>query len=128
MRQMRQRLLGRRVEDLLTVAAVAVDPFAVDIEREIGVHERLILSLIAEMGVTKGLAPFRTGFTPPAAHAGLSHMARTMARCRCAPLPLVGSCPQGPTPHVALIFNPLAPNQGSAPVCRQRVDPRIEHR
>ena len=53
MGQMRQRLRGRRIEDLLAVAAVAVHPFAVDIEREIGVHERLTLSLIAEIGVTR---------------------------------------------------------------------------
>src|SRR5262245_30157746 len=38
MGQVRQRLLGRRVEHVLALAAAAVVPLAVDVEREIGVH------------------------------------------------------------------------------------------
>ena len=42
MRQMRQRLFRRRINNLLALAAVAgVDPFAIDIESEIAVHEVL---------------------------------------------------------------------------------------
>ena len=38
-RQMRERLLGRRIDDVLALAAAtAVDPFAVDVKREIGIH------------------------------------------------------------------------------------------
>src|SRR5262249_21954910 len=36
--QMRQRLLGRRIKHVLALAAAAVHPLAVDIEREIGIH------------------------------------------------------------------------------------------
>src|SRR5215813_9883892 len=38
MGQVRQRLLGRRIEHVLALAAVAVHPLAVDVEREIGIH------------------------------------------------------------------------------------------
>ena len=38
MRQMRQRLAGRRVDHVLALAAVAVEPLAVDIKTKIGVH------------------------------------------------------------------------------------------
>src|SRR5215470_9930234 len=38
MGQVRERLLGRRIEHVLALAAAAVHPLAVDIEREIGIH------------------------------------------------------------------------------------------
>src|SRR6516162_11716143 len=38
MGQMRERLLGRRIEHVLALAAAAVHPLAVDVEREIGIH------------------------------------------------------------------------------------------
>jgi len=38
MGQVRQRLLGRRIEHVLALAAAAVHPLAVDVEREIGIH------------------------------------------------------------------------------------------
>jgi hypothetical protein len=38
MGQVRERLLGRRIEHVLALAAAAVNPLAVDIEREIGIH------------------------------------------------------------------------------------------
>jgi len=38
MGQMRQRLLGRRIEHVFALAAAAVHPLAVDVEREIGIH------------------------------------------------------------------------------------------
>jgi len=41
--QVRERLLGRRIDDVLALAAVAaVDPLAVDVEREIGIHGVLV--------------------------------------------------------------------------------------
>src|SRR5256886_11379945 len=64
MRQMRQRLLGRRIDDVLALAAAAVNPLAVDIEREIGIHGVLVVLVIAAMVLTKGLASFEVGFTP----------------------------------------------------------------
>src|SRR6476661_9207135 len=65
MRQMRQRLLGRRVDHVLAPAAAAVHPLAVDIECEIAVHGVLVFFVIAEMSVATGLALFDAGFTPP---------------------------------------------------------------
>jgi hypothetical protein len=44
MRQLRQRLLRRGIEHLLALAAAAVHPLAVDIERKIGIHEVLVAS------------------------------------------------------------------------------------
>jgi ParB family chromosome partitioning protein len=41
MRQTRKRLLGRRIDHILAGAAVAVEPLAVDIEFELGVHGNL---------------------------------------------------------------------------------------
>src|SRR5262249_19056899 len=38
MGQVRQRLLGRRIEYVLALAAAAIHPLAVDVEREIGIH------------------------------------------------------------------------------------------
>ena len=45
-RQVRQRLLGRRIDHVLAPAAVAVEPLAVDVEFEIGVHESLLEFLV----------------------------------------------------------------------------------
>ena len=39
-RQMRQHLAGRRIDHVLALAAFAVEPFAVDIKLEIGVHAK----------------------------------------------------------------------------------------
>ena len=41
MRQMRERLFGRRIDHVLAFAAVAAEPFAVDEKFEIGVHDVL---------------------------------------------------------------------------------------
>ena len=43
-RQMSQWLLGRRIEHVLALATAAVNPLAVDVEREIGIHGVLVVS------------------------------------------------------------------------------------
>jgi hypothetical protein len=64
-RQVRERLLGRRIDHVLALAAGAIHPFSIDIERKIAVHGILVLFVIAEMSVATGLALFGVGFTPP---------------------------------------------------------------
>ena len=44
MRQVRQRLAGRRIDHVLALAAFAVEPFAVDVKREIGIHGNLVVT------------------------------------------------------------------------------------
>ena len=39
MRERRQRLAGRRIDDFLALAAAAVEPFAIDIKLKFGVHD-----------------------------------------------------------------------------------------
>src|SRR5262249_52816675 len=70
MGQMRQRLLGRRIEHVLALAAAAVHPLAVDIEREIGIHGAPRCSRDCRDFRDEGLASFNVEFTPPAS--GLS--------------------------------------------------------
>ena len=41
MRQMSQHLAGRRIDHVLALAAFAVEPFAVDVKREFGIHGNL---------------------------------------------------------------------------------------
>src|SRR5258707_15076163 len=48
MGQMRQRLLGRRVDDVLTAAAVAVIPLAVDVEPVLRGHGVSSLKIFVE--------------------------------------------------------------------------------
>ena len=42
MRQMRQGLAGRRIDHVFALAAFAVEPFAIDVKRELGIHGTLI--------------------------------------------------------------------------------------
>jgi hypothetical protein len=60
MGKMRQGLLGRRIEHLLALAAVAAYPLAVDIEREIRIHERLTFLMMIDVG-REGISTFRYG-------------------------------------------------------------------
>ena len=55
MRQLRQHLAGRRIDDVLALAAVAGEPLAVDVKREIGVHAQT--SLLPE-GIVAWLSTF----------------------------------------------------------------------
>ena len=56
---MRQRLAGRRIDDVLALAAFAVEPLAVDIKLEIGVHANLAVTRNEYVG--GGLALSRAG-------------------------------------------------------------------
>jgi hypothetical protein len=44
MRQMRQGFPGRRIDDVLALAAFAVEPLAVDVESELGIHRNLVVT------------------------------------------------------------------------------------
>ncbi len=44
MRQMRQRLAGRRIDHVLALAAFAVEPFAVDVKSQLGIHRNLVVT------------------------------------------------------------------------------------
>ena len=56
-RQVRERLLGRRIDHVLALAAAAVVPLAVDVEREIGVHGGPRTFVVRDFRCD-GLAPF----------------------------------------------------------------------
>src|SRR6476660_9535896 len=43
-RKVRQRLAGRRIDHVLALAALAVEPLAVDIKTKIGIHETLVVT------------------------------------------------------------------------------------
>ena len=61
-RQMRQRLAGRRIDHVLALAAFAVEPFAVDVKRELGIHANLV---VTRNNVGGGLALSRGAATLP---------------------------------------------------------------
>jgi hypothetical protein len=50
MRKLRERFLGRRIDDVLALAAGAVEPLAVDVKTELCVHGALVFwwFLVAE--------------------------------------------------------------------------------
>ena len=64
MRQMRQRLAGRRIDHVLALAAFAVEPFAVDVESQLGIHRNLV---VTRNNRGRGLALSRASGHPAAA-------------------------------------------------------------
>src|SRR5262249_2042459 len=73
MGQMRQRLLGRRIEHVLALAAAAVHPLAVDVEREIGIHGAPRCSRHCRDTGGEGISIFPRRIPPPpglACHSG----------------------------------------------------------
>src|SRR5262249_51575944 len=71
-RQMGERLLGRRVEHVLALAAAAVMPLAVDVEREIGIHGFLVAFGVCPRAGRGGISTFPDRIHPRAVEAPLS--------------------------------------------------------
>jgi hypothetical protein len=56
-----ERLLGRRIDDILALAAVAVKPSAADVKREIGVHGCLVCKALFVAEEIPPIAPVGKG-------------------------------------------------------------------